>query len=260
MKKTLCILLAACSVLSAKNKKAVKLPQVTDEACKTFQASKPGLNGFSASVLGGFLSVNGKVENDTTGFSVSNKNTYKRSGLGFSYFWTKENNVVFGWGADLLTEWGAKTINAQGTKKVFLPGPAQTNGILFDPATGQPATPVDVRLPMKYTQKRPLTANVHFKLGYAYGNFIPYVALGIRESYVRHEMVLDGFPKHVEKDVNFGFAPGVGFMYKVGKFGIGADYSYHKESTFGLEGYADKDDQIKNKGGHSVMVRVSYFF
>ncbi len=243
----------------AKNKKAnakevglaIKEPvAVSDESCKAFQAVKPGLNGFAASILSGILSVNSKVHNPDTGFSVSNNNRYKRIGLGLTYYTTKENNVVFGWGLDLLSEFGAKTIDAKGTVKL----------IPVDPATGQPVgAPMNQEVDMKYTQKRPFTANLHFKLGYAYGNFVPYVTMGVRESYVRHESIPAGQAKSVVKDVNFGFAPGAGFMYKIGNFGLGLDYSYHKESTFGLEGYADKDDQVKSKGGHSFMVRLSYF-
>jgi outer membrane protein W len=228
---------------------------VSDESCKALQTVKPGLNGFAASIVTGILSVKSNVDNPDTGFSVSNNNRYKRVGLGLTYYMTKENNVVFGWGLDLLSEFGQKTIDAKGTVKL-LP---------VDPTTGQPVNfPIDKAVDMKYTQKRPFTANLHFKLGYAYGNFIPYVTLGMRQSYVRHERLVEDrykkMVKGVDKDVNFGFAPGAGFMYKIGKFGVGADYSYHKESTFGLEGYADKDDQVKSKGGHSVMLRLSYFF
>lgn len=224
---------------------------VSDGSCKALQAAKPGLNGFAASLVTGILSINSKVENPDTGFSVSNNNRYKRFGLGLTYYTTKENNVVFGCGLDLLSEFGQKTVDARGTIKV-LP---------VDSVTGNPlGEPIDSPVDMKYTQKRPFTANLHFKLGYAYGNFVPYVTLGIRESYVRHERVVIDKPKAVDKDINFGLAPGAGFMYKIGNFGIGADYSYHKESTFGLEGYADKDDQVKSKGGHAVMMRLSYFF
>lgn len=255
MKKIILSLLAISSVVYAGHKKETKKvvvskEVVSDESCKIFQAQKPGLNGFALSAVGGMLSVDTKIQNDTTGFNLSYKTTYKRIGLGLTYYMTTENNVVYGFGLDLLSEFGAKKVNAQGTIKV-LP---------VDPLGRPFGLPMNRAVDITYKQKRPLTANLYFKLGYAYGDFIPYVSLGVRESYIRHEITPVGQKKHIEKDVNFGFAPGAGFMYKVGNFGFGMDYSYHKESTFGLEGYADNDEQVKNKGGHSVMGRISYFF
>ncbi|CAO5680429.1 MAG: hypothetical protein HEEMFOPI_00502 [Holosporales bacterium] len=206
---------------------------VSEETCKTYIAHKSGLNGFAVSVIGGFLSVDTHVSNSTTTFNIENKNTYKNFGLGIHHYWTMKNNVVWGLGLDIMANTGEKTSS----------GTAYKNSTAF---------------PCFYTQKRPFSASINGKLGYAYGDFVPYVILSLQESYVKHTIVPVALPTAGEeiKDLNIALEFGAGFMYKVNSFGFGAEVGYHKESTLGLEGYGTG----KNNGCYAANFRVSWFF
>ncbi|MBP9753195.1 MAG: hypothetical protein KBD31_05275 [Proteobacteria bacterium] len=208
---------------------------VSEDTCKTFIANKPGLNGFAVSLTGGLLSVDTHVKNDQTTFNIENKTAYKNIGLGIHHYWTMKNNVVWGLGLDVVGNFGEKTST----------GTAYKNSIAF---------------PCNYTQKRPFSASINGKLGYAYGNFVPYVIISLQESYVKHKIVPTGFaagqPSEEIKDLNIALELGAGFMYKIDSFGFGAEAGFHKESTLGLEGYGTG----KNKGCYAANFRISYFF
>jgi hypothetical protein len=233
---------------------------VSDETCAAFIAHKPGLNGFAVSFTGGILSNDMKVTNETTGFDIHNKNVYKSLGFGINHFWTMKNNVVYGLGLDLIANFGSKKSDGVGSFPLIpingaaYPEQVQLLGNVVN------LSPADARqyLQVSYTQKRPLTIIIGGKIGYAYGNFVPYVMFNLRESYVKHEFTLKSNTSVVkeEKDLNIALEIGTGFMYKAGDFGFGAEVGYHKESTLGLEGYGAG----KNNGCYSAMGRISYFF
>jgi hypothetical protein len=232
-------------------KQEVKQETISDETCKAYTASKPGLNGFAFSAIGGILSVDNKVTNATTTFSIENKNTYKVFGMGLTHFWTKPNNVVFGLGIDVLKNFGEKTTTGKGV----------INTIPVD-GTGAPAGFPNLKVPVDidYTQKRPLTIVIGLKAGYAYNNFVPYAMLNVRESIIKHTFKPTGtyaaFPTDEQDDINVSLEYGIGFMYKINSFGIGAEVAYHNEKTLGLEGYGTG----KNNGTYSAQARLSWFF
>jgi len=227
-----------------KKEKVEATVAVTEEACSAMLHNKKGANGFALSGLFGFLKVDSLLENRYNRYE--NKMTYKRIGLGISYYKTYQNNVFWGATFDFITNLGSK--KTDGTYRLML----------FPNAEHPEPHPFPV--PMKYQQKRPFTVSLTGKMGYVYGSFMPFVSLSLRESYVVHKVhVLSNNYHKEEKDVNFGISPGIGAMVKHGNFMYGLEYGYHKESTFGLEGYADNTHELKNKGAHSVSFRISYF-
>lgn len=224
---------------------------VTEASCAAMVAKKAGPNGFAVSGLLGLMTTDSRIKSekgtdfkgDSGQLDVSAKNTFKRLGVGIAYYNTWSNNVFWGAGLDLITNLGHKTVDAVGERDMLTP-----------------AGKTKVYPAIKYKQRRPFTAALNAKLGYAYGDFFPYAMLSLRQTYVVHEttVVLDN-SKQTDRDVNFGLQPGLGFMYKVGNFGIGAEYGYHKETTFGLEGKAGDNGDVKTKGCHSFSVRLTYF-
>ncbi len=255
MKKYTLSVLALAAVLSApqayagatKKKDARKdevyCEQATPETAPPAVAAAPGPQGWAVSLSGGLMMMESKLTHETDRLDLKYKNNYKRIGLGIAHYWTLSNRVVWGLGLDIFAGFGSKKVHATMTQKVY---------DLTNP--GRLAT---VPVPSTYTQKRPISAVAFAKLGYAYGNFTPFLMLGMRESYVRHEIVADGgTSKVVQKDINFSITPGLGFMYKMGNWSLGVEYMRGAESTFGLDAYADK---VRNKT-QSVVARVSYFF
>ncbi|HCU07078.1 MAG TPA: hypothetical protein DIC42_05840 [Holosporales bacterium] len=258
MKKYTLSVLALAAVLaapqayagSAKKKDARKdevyCEKATPETAAPAVLAAPGPQGWALSLSGGLMMMESKLTHETNGLDVKYKNNYKRLGLGIAHYWTLSNRVVWGLGLDIFAGFGSKKVNATMTQKIFE----------FDNA-GNPTGLRSVRVPSTYTQKRPISALAFAKLGYAYGNFTPFLMLGIRESYVRHEIVARANnQKTIQKDVSFAVTPGLGFMYKMGNWSLGAEYMRGGESTFGLDAYADK---VRNKT-QSVVARVSYFF
>lgn len=258
MKQYTLSVLALAAVLSApqahakaKKKKEVKNDVVYCEKAKTETpapavVAEGGPQGWAVSLSGGLMMMDSKLTHDTNGLDVKYKNNYKRLGLGIAYYWTLSNRVVWGLGLDIFAGFGSKKVDATMTQKIYE----------FNNAGNRTGLRT-VQVPSTYIQKRPISALAFAKLGYAYGNFTPFLMLGIRETYVRHEVVArDNNQKTIQKDVNFAVTPGLGFMYKMGNWSLGAEYMRGGESTFGLECYADK---VRNKT-QSVIARVSYFF
>lgn len=253
MKKYTLSVLALVAVLSApqayagamKKKDARKdevyCEQATPETAAPAVAAAPGPQGWAMSLSGGLMMMDTKLTHRTEGFDLKYKNNFKRIGLGIAHYWTLSNRVVWGLGIDVFAGFGSKTVDAQFTQEVVT-GPTTTQTIPFD---------------AEYTQTRPVSALAFAKLGYAYGNFTPFLMLGLRESYVKHKIVAKGTRRTKNySDVNFSVTPGLGFMYKMGNWSLGAEYMRGGESTFGLDAYADK---VRNKT-QSVVARVSYFF
>ncbi|CAO5674565.1 MAG: hypothetical protein HEEMFOPI_00682 [Holosporales bacterium] len=221
---------------------------VTEASCAAMVAKKAGPNGFAVSGLFGLMTADSRITTPE-GLDISAKNTYKRLGLGIAYYNTFSNNVFWGAGLDLITNLGHKTVDAVGEKDV-----------IYMNEQNKPIGKGKFNSPIKYKQRRPFTAALNAKLGYAYGDFCPYAMLTLRQTYVVHDTtIVSDNSKQTDRDVNFGLQPGLGFMYKMGNFGIGAEYGYHKETTFGLEGKAGDNGDVKTKGCHSFSVRLTYF-
>lgn len=231
---------------------------VTQASCAAMVAAKPGPNGFAVSGLFGLMTTNSHVTTTPkdpdilgtlNGLNILAKNTFKRLGVGIAYYNTLSNNVFWGFGLDLITNLGSKTVDAIGEGEAVILNEQK-----------QPIGRGKLHPAIKYKQRRPFTGALNAKLGYAYGNFFPYAMLTLRQTYVVHEItIVADKSKTEERDINFGLQPGLGFMYKIGDFGVGAEYGYHKETTFGLEGKAGDNGSVKTKGCHSFSVRLTYF-
>jgi len=252
MKKYTLSVLALAAVLAApqayagaaKKKDARKDEVYCDKATPETAAPAvlvaPGPQGWALSLSGGLMMMQTKLTHQN-GFDLKYNNNFKRLGLGIAHYWTLSNHVVWGLGLDVFAGFGSKKVDSQMTFKAFVPG----QGLVTRTFNAE------------YSQKRPVSVVAFSKLGYAYGNFTPFLMLGLRESYVKHTIVSkDTGNVTIEKDVNFSVTPGLGFMYKMGNWSLGAEYMRGGESTFGLDAYADK---IRNKT-ESVVARVSYFF
>jgi len=249
MKKYTLSVLALAAALSATSSYASETKKKEEKKSEIYcDAPAPktvasGPQGWAVSLAGGLMMMDSKLTHDKDKLDLKYKNNYKRLGLGIAHYWTLSNRVVWGLGLDVFAGFGSKKINATMTQKVY----DLTN----------PGNLATVPVPSAYTQKRPFSALAFSKLGYAYGKFTPFLLLGIRQSYVRHEIVANGTDnKVVQKDVSFAITPGLGFMYKMGSWSVGAEYMRGGESTFGLDAYADK---VRNTS-QSVVARVSYFF
>lgn len=252
MKKYTLSVLALAAVLSATSSHAGETKKKEEKKSEVYcdapapKTIAPGPQGWAVSLAGGLMMMDSKLTHETDGLDVKYKNNYKRLGLGVAHYWTLSNRVVWGLGLDVFAGFGEKKIDATMTQKIF-------EFDNFGNPTGLRNVPVDTT----YSQKRPISALAFAKLGYAYGNFTPFLMLGIRESYVKHTMAAKKSGQTVvQKDVSFAVTPGLGFMYKMGSWSVGAEYMRGGESTFGLDAYADK---VRNKT-QSVVARVSYFF
>jgi len=226
-------------------KNATYCEPVTSTTTAPVVSVAPGPQGWAISLVSGFMMMETNLTHDTEGLDLKYKNKYKRLGLGIVHYWTLSNRVVWGLGLDIFAGFGSVTKDATMTQKVY----EFTGNNISGLNTAQ--------VQSTYTQKRPISALAFAKLGYAYGNFTPFLMLGIRETYVRHEIIAKANGKRtLQKDVNFSVAPGIGFMYKMGNWSLGAECMRGGESTFGLDAYANK---VRNKT-QSVVARVSYFF
>jgi len=251
MKKYTSSVLALAAVLSATSSYAVETKKKEEKKSEIYcdavaapapKTIAPGPQGWAVSLAGGLMMMDSKLTHETEGLDHKYKNNYKRLGLGITHYWTLSNRVVWGLGLDIFAGFGGKKVDTTLTQEVVIDQAGNTQTFPFA---------------AEYTQTRPVSALAFAKLGYAYGNFTPFLMLGFRESYVKHKIVSKRTGKTKNfSDVSFSFTPGLGCMYKMGRWSVGAEYMRGGESTFGLDAYADK---VRNTS-QSVVARVSYFF
>lgn len=254
MKKYTSSVLALAAVLSATPSYAVETKKKEEKKSEIYcdavaapapKTIAPGPQGWAVSLAGGLMMMDSKLTHEKEKFDLKYKNDFKRIGLGITHYWTLSNRVVWGLGLDIFAGFGSKKVDAVMTQKIY--------DLTGNPING--LTTADV--PSTYTQKRPISVLAFAKLGYAYGNFTPFLMLGIRESKIKHEIVAkENGQVTKQNDVSFTITPGLGCMYKIGRWSVGAEYMRGGESTFGLDAYADK---VRNTS-QSVIARVSYFF
>jgi hypothetical protein len=205
------------SAVSAKPVEAVFLVILPDDSP----------NGWALSLVGGALFSKSEIKNKDRGFDLKYNINYTNFGLGVNYYKTYSNHVMWSLGLDLLGVFGG--------------------GTTVD-ATFTSSTPTTV----SYKQTRPCAVIVSGKLGYVCDFFIPYLSLGLKETYIHHNVG----GTTVKKDVVFAVTPGGGAMFKSGNYGFGLEYGYNFECQSRLGVYQEKS---KHKS-QVVMARISYFF